>query len=61
MLKLWGMRSAPTLPLHSGPIGPSGVTCDWVLCIGQIEPDSVLYIYFLVMNERDVLTLIKCK
>ncbi len=37
MLELWGMQSAPSLPLHPGPLWPKVVAPDRVLYMGQIE------------------------
>ena len=37
MLKLWGMRSNPSLPLLPGPLCPGVVAPDRVLSMGQIE------------------------
>ena len=37
MLKLWGVRSTPSLPLLLGSLWPGVVTPDRVLSIGQIE------------------------
>ena len=42
MLKLWGMRSAPSLQLHPDPLGPGEVAPDRVLSMGQIELNCVL-------------------
>ena len=34
MLRLWEMLSTPSLPLHTGPIGPGMITPDRTLSIG---------------------------
>ena len=42
LLKLWGMRSATSLPLLPCPLWPRVVAPDRVLFIGQIELNCVL-------------------
>ena len=42
MLELWGMWSAPSLPLLSGRLWPRMVASDRVLSMGQIELNCVL-------------------
>ena len=37
MLELWGMLSAPSLPLLPGPLWPGVVAPDMILSMGQIE------------------------
>ena len=37
VLKIWGMRSTPSLPLLSCPLWPGVLAPDWVLPMGQIE------------------------
>ena len=42
MLKLWGMQSAPLVPLLPGPLRPGVLAPDNVLSMGQIELNCVL-------------------
>ena len=42
MLKLWGMQSAPSLLLLSGPLWPGMVAPDKVLSMDQIELNCIL-------------------
>ena len=55
MLELWGMRSAPLLPLLLGPLWPEVVAPDRVLSINQMELNCVLMLNWIVWN-RTVLT-----
>ena len=42
ILKLWGMRSTPSLLLLPGPLWPGVVAPDRALSMGQIELNCVL-------------------
>ena len=42
MLKLWGMRSTPSLPSLPGPFWPKVIAPDRTLYMGQIEQSCVL-------------------
>ena len=42
MLKLWGMRSTPSLPSIPCPLSSGVVAPDRVLCMGQIELNCVI-------------------
>ena len=37
MLKLWGMRSSPSLPSFAGPLWPGVVAPNRFLSMGQVE------------------------
>ena len=51
MLKLWGMRSTPLLPLHQGPLWPRMVAPDRALSMGQIELNCVLMLNWIAWNR----------
>ena len=44
MLKLWGMRSTPSLPSLPGTQWPGMVAPDWVQSMDQIELKCVLMV-----------------
>ena len=55
MLKLWGMRSTPSLPLLTGLLCFERVAPDRVWSKSQVELICVLIVNWIVWN-RDVLT-----
>ena len=51
MLELWGMRSTPSLPSLPGPFWPWVVTPEKALSMGQIEPNCILMLNWIVWNR----------
>ena len=59
MLKLWGIRSTPSLPSLPGPLWPGVLAPDRVLSMGQIEVFGIQIVYFNVYTERKQITYAK--
>ena len=51
MLKLWGMRCIPSLPLFPGSLWPVMVAPDRALSISKIELDCILMLNWIACNR----------
>ena len=51
MLKLWGMWRTILLPLLPDPLWPAVVAPDWILSMGQIEPNCVQMLNWIVCKR----------
>ena len=50
MWELWEMQSTPSLPSFPSPLWPGVIAPDRVLCMGQIELNCILMLYWIVWN-----------